>query len=143
MHVAEQVAENAACIAEYGATPVALLAREKILGPDFTGVHSIHMNQNEVQNLADAGSTICSVPTTERNLGDGIIAADQALRAGIAIAFRLGQPAQIAPLEDARQLEYHLRLAQQQRVLLDQIGGENLASRLFTCATKMVRARFK
>lgn len=136
MHVAEQVAENDACLAEYGATPVALLAREKILGPDFTGVHSIHMDATEIRKLADAGSTICSCPTTERNLGDGIIAADLAIRAGIPIAFGSDSQAQIAPLEDARQLDYHLRLAQQQRVLLDQIDGVSLAQRLFTCATK-------
>ena len=135
MHVAEQVAENDACIAEYGATPVAFLSREKILGPDFTGVHSIHLDAFEMQQLADAGSTICSCPTTERNLGDGILAADQAMRAGIPIAFGSDSQAQIAPLEDARQLDYHLRLSQQQRVILDQIDGTSLASRLFTCAT--------
>ncbi len=136
MHVAEQVAENDACLAEYGATPVAFLSREGILGPDFTGVHSIHMDATEIRKLADAGSTVCSCPTTERNLGDGIIAADLSMRAGIPIAFGSDSQAQIAPLEDARQLDYHLRLAQQQRVILDQIDGISLASRLVTCATK-------
>lgn len=136
MHVAEQVAENDACLAEHGATPVAFLSREKILSPDFTGVHSIHMDAIEIQKLAEAGSIICSCPTTERNLGDGILAADQAMRAGIPIAFGSDSQAQIAPLEDARQLDYHLRLAQQQRVILDQIDGTGLAERLFTCATK-------
>ncbi len=135
MHVAEQVAENDASLAEYGATPVAFLAREKILGPHFTGVHSIHMDTAEIQKLADAGSTICSCPTTERNLGDGILAADLAIRAGVPIAFGSDSQAQIAPLEDARQLDYHLRLAQQQRVILDQIDRISLAERLFNCAT--------
>ena len=136
MHVAEQIAENDACLAEYGATPVAFLAREKILGEDFTGVHSIHMDAAEIRQLADANSTICSCPTTERNLGDGILAADLAMRAGIPVAFGSDSQAQIAPLEDARQLDYHLRLAQQQRVILDQIEGTSLPARLFACATK-------
>ncbi len=39
------------------------------------------------------------------------------------------------PLEDARELEYHLRLERQQRAILDQIGEQTLASRLFDCAT--------
>ena len=43
--------------------------------------------------------------------------------------------AQIDPLEDARELEYHLRLDRQQRAILDQIGEQTLASRLFDCAT--------
>lgn len=135
MHVAEQVAENEACVREYGTTPVALLSGENILGDDFTGVHSIHMDSDEARAIADAGATICSCPTTERNLGDGIIAADAAMKVGIRFALGSDSQAQIAPLEDARELEYHLRLAQQQRAILDQIGEQGIASRLFDMAT--------
>ena len=72
MHVAEQIAENEACLREYGLTPVALLGREGLLGPDFTAVHAIHITAEEIGLLARAGSTVCSCPTTERNLGDGV-----------------------------------------------------------------------
>src|SRR5262249_51153184 len=85
--------------------------------------------------LADAESTICSCPTTERNLGDGIIASNQVMRAGIRMAFGSDSQAQIDPLEDARELDYHLRLGHQQRAILDQIANKTLASRLFDCAT--------
>ena len=122
MHVAEQIAENEACLREYGATPVALLAREGLLGPDFTAVHAIHITADEIARLAGAGTTICSCPTTERNLGDGVIVADQVMREGIRIALGSDSQAQIDPLEDARELEYHLRLDRQQRAILDQIG---------------------
>jgi formimidoylglutamate deiminase len=135
MHVAEQVAENEACLREYGATPVALLHREGLLGPDFTGVHAIHITRDEIDMLATAKATICSCPTTERNLGDGILAADQVMRAGIPVALGSDSQAQIDPLEDARQLDYHLRLEQQQRAILDQIAEQPLAQRLFDCAT--------
>jgi formimidoylglutamate deiminase len=135
MHVAEQIAENRASLEEYGATPVALLDRERILGPDFTAVHSIHVASEEIRALAQSGATICSCPTTERNLGDGIIAADIAMQSGLRFALGSDSQAQIAPLEDARQLEYHLRLAQQQRSILDLIGSTSIASRLFECAT--------
>jgi formimidoylglutamate deiminase len=136
MHVAEQMAENAACVAEYGLTPVAIFARERILGEDFTGVHSIHMDAQEARRIADAGATICACPTTERNLGDGILAADSAMSMGIPIALGSDSQAQIAPLEDARELEYHLRLEQQKRTILDGIEGIDLPSRLFDCATR-------
>ena len=135
MHVAEQVGENEACLREYGLTPIALLAREGLLGPDFTAVHAIHITGEEIGLLADAQTTICSCPTTERNLGDGILAADLVMRAGIPIALGSDSQAQMDPLEDARELEYHLRLERQQRALLDQIGGQTLASSLFDCAT--------
>jgi formimidoylglutamate deiminase len=135
MHVAEQIAENEACLREYGLTPVALLGREGLLGPDFTAVHAIHITAEEIGLLARSGATVCSCPTTERNLGDGVIVADQVMREGIGIALGSDSQAQIDPLEDARELEYHLRLDRQQRAILDQIGGKTLASRLFDCAT--------
>jgi formimidoylglutamate deiminase len=135
MHVAEQVAENEACLREHGATPVALLHREGLLGQHFTAVHAIHITPQEIKDLADSKATICSCPTTERNLGDGILAADQVMRAGIPVALGSDSQAQIDPLEDARQLDYHLRLEQEQRAILDQIGGQPLAQRLFECAT--------
>jgi formimidoylglutamate deiminase len=135
MHVAEQVAENDACVREYGATPVELLAKERILGADFTAVHGVHVTSEEIAMLAKAEATICSCPTTERNLGDGFVRADEILAAGIHVALGSDSQAQIDPLEDARELEYHLRLQQQKRAVLDQVGGVGLAARLFDCAT--------
>jgi formimidoylglutamate deiminase len=135
MHVAEQIAENDACLREYGATPVALLGREGLLGPDFTAVHAIHITADEMDRLAQSDATVCSCPTTERNLGDGVIVADQVMGKGIRIALGSDSQAQIDPLEDARELEYHLRLDRQQRAILDQIGEKTLAARLFDCAT--------
>jgi formimidoylglutamate deiminase len=135
MHMAEQVAENEACLREYGATPVALAGKAGLLGPDWTAIHAIHITRDETAMLADAGATIGSCPTTERNLGDGILAADQVMQAGINVAFGSDSQAQIDPLEDARELDYHLRLMHQQRAILDQIGGQSLSSRLFDCAT--------
>jgi formimidoylglutamate deiminase len=135
MHIAEQVAENMACLREYGSTPVQLLSKEKLLGADFTAVHAIHISGDEIAMLADANATICSCPTTERNLGDGILAADHVMAAGIRVAFGSDSQAQIDPLEDARELDYHLRLEQRERAILDPIAAQTLASRLFDCAT--------
>jgi len=135
MHVAEQIAENTACVREYGSTPVALFHKERLLGPDFTAVHAIHISSDEVAMLADADASICSCPTTERNLGDGVLAADNVMRAGVRVALGSDSQAQIDPLEDARELDYHLRLEQQQRAILDPVGAQTLASRLFDCAT--------
>lgn len=136
MHVAEQVAENAACIREYGCTPVQLLSRNGILTSRFTGVHSIHIQPDEIAMLAHAEATICSCPTTERNLGDGIFAADQVIASGIHVALGSDSQAQIDPLEDARELDYHLRLRDQQRAILDLIEDMPIAERLFSCATR-------
>lgn len=135
MHVSEQIAENDACLREYGFTPMELLHREHILGPDFTAIHAIHLAGGEIEMLASSRVTICSCPTTERNLGDGIVPAEGLMTAGISMALGSDSQAQIDPLEDARQLDYHLRLQQQERAILDQIDAKGLATRLFECAT--------
>jgi len=119
MHISEQVGENAACQAEYGSTPVSLAAQNGILTPKTTLIHAIHLTEAEFEAVAGSGATICSCPTTERNLGDGIFPADTAARLGIPVAFGTDSQAQIDILEDARELEYHLRLQQQQRGILD------------------------
>ena len=128
MHISEQVGENAACEAEYGRTPVTLVAEHGILAPLTTLIHAIHLTEAELRAVAAAGATICSCPTTERNLGDGIFPADAAARLGIRVAFGTDSQAQIDPLEDARQLEYHLRLRDQQRGILDASARADWAS---------------
>jgi formimidoylglutamate deiminase len=130
MHISEQVGENAACVAEYGMTPVTLMAEHEILSPQTTLIHAIHLTESEFESVARSGTTICSCPTTERNLGDGIFPADTAARLGIPAAFGTDSQAQIDILEDARQLEYHLRLRDQQRGILDASARANWANRV-------------
>jgi formimidoylglutamate deiminase len=129
MHISEQIGENVACVAEYGATPVELMASHGILSPQTTLIHAIHLTQPEFEKVAASSTTICSCPTTERNLGDGIFPADTAARLGIPVAFGTDSQAQIDILEDARQLEYHLRLRDQQRGILDASSRADWPSR--------------
>jgi formimidoylglutamate deiminase len=135
IHMAEQTAELAACDREYGLSPVRLLGRHGLLSDRLTLVHAIHTSPDEVSLLAIANSMICSCPTTERNLGDGVIDAQSAIAQNISISFGSDSQATINLLEDARELDYHLRLVRQRRVLLDGIGGEEMSTRLFRYAT--------
>jgi formimidoylglutamate deiminase len=135
MHVAEQPAENSACVEEYGCTPFALLEREGILDERFTAIHGIHLSGGEIGAVGRANSIIGACPTTERNLGDGILPADELMRAGVRIAFGSDSLTQIDPLENARELEYNLRLLKLERAVLDTIDDSSLPQRLFDCAT--------
>ena len=140
MHVAEQPAEVSACIEEYGRSPVALLATEGLLNERFTGVHVIHVTPKAVRMLADAKANVCACPTTERNLGDGIVPVDQFFKQGVRVCLGSDSQTQVDLLEDARELEYHLRLQKLGRVVLGSSSVETgavsaLASQLFECAT--------
>jgi formimidoylglutamate deiminase len=136
MHVAEQPAEVAACIQEYGRSPVALLDTEGLLGERFTAVHAIHVTPKAVDALARSGAGVCACPTTERNLGDGVVPADIYFRSRVPVSLGTDSQVQIDLLEDARELEYHLRLQKLERnVLAPETGATTLAARLFECAT--------
>ncbi|MEO7969682.1 MAG: formimidoylglutamate deiminase [bacterium] len=137
MHVAEQAAEVSACINEYGRSPVALLSSEGLLSERFTAVHAIHVTPKAVRLLADARANVCACPTTERNLGDGIVPVEGYFKAGVRLSLGSDSQVQIDLLEDARELEYHLRLQKMERaVLAEGVDAKSeLAARLFACAT--------
>lgn len=119
MHVAEQPAEVSACVEEYGRTPVALLQTEGLLSSRFTAVHAIHVTPKAIPAFAKSGAMVCACPTTERNLGDGVVPADEYMKQHVPICLGTDSHAQIDLLEDARELEYHLRLQKLQRAVLD------------------------
>ncbi len=138
MHVAEQPAEVSSCIEEYGRSPVALLATEGLLSERFTGVHLIHVSPKAVRMFADARALACACPTTERNLGDGIIPVDGFFKQGVRVALGTDSHVEIDLFEDARELEYHLRLQKMERAVLapaNDDGHSALAARLFDCTT--------
>lgn len=137
IHVCEQAAEVAACRAEHGKTPVELLDELGILRPDFTAVHAVHLEESDVQLLGRGGVSICACPSTEQDLGDGIVPADHLLHAGAELCLGSGSQLSIDLLGEARALEGHLRLLRQRRAVLDPGGGHasGLAARLFGMAT--------
>jgi formimidoylglutamate deiminase len=137
MHVAEQTAEVEACIEEYGRSPVALLVTEGLLSEKFTAVDALHVTPKGIGALARGRANVCACPTTERNLGDGVVPVDGYFNAGVAVSLGTDSQTQIDMLEDARELEYHLRLQRTQRNILatDHTDESALARRLFACAT--------
>ncbi|MEW5738521.1 MAG: formimidoylglutamate deiminase [Myxococcota bacterium] len=137
MHVAEQPAEVKACLEEHQRRPVELLNDAGLLSERFTAVHAIHLERGEVERLARTGATVCACPSTERNLGDGVVPADELLAAQVPISLGSDSQAHIDLLDEARQLEGHLRLVRQRRNVLDPRKGqpEGLGRRLLQCLT--------
>jgi len=138
MHVAEQPAEVSACVEEYGRTPIALLESEGLLSDRFTAVHAIHVTAKGIAAFAKTGAMVCACPTTERNLGDGVMPADEYLRNDVSICLGTDSHTQIDFFEEARELEYHLRLQKLERAVLGartSSSASDTAALLFDCAT--------
>lgn len=115
VHLSEQPAENAACLAHYGLTPTALLDQAGVLGPNTTAVHATHLTAADIATLGRTATVSCLCPTTERDLADGIGPARELFDAGSRLSLGSDQHAVIDLIEEARALEMHERLRSGQR----------------------------
>ncbi|MBL8928436.1 MAG: formimidoylglutamate deiminase [Pseudonocardia sp.] len=115
VHLSEQPAENAACLAVHGLTPTGVLAAEGLLGPATTAVHATHLTAADVAVLGGSGTTACLCPTTEADLADGLGPARALRDAGCPLALGGDQHALTDPFAEARGLEMHERLASGER----------------------------
>jgi formimidoylglutamate deiminase len=134
-HVSEQPQENAECLAEHGCSPTALLAATGCLTRTggFTAVHAIHLEAADFALLA--GQHVCACPTTEADLGDGIIPATDHLRGGVHLALGSDSNAVIDLIQEARLLEMHERLRTRSRLCLADARGQ-LGRNLLHMATR-------
>jgi formimidoylglutamate deiminase len=130
-HVSTRTEENAACVAEFGRTPVALLAEHGLLDKRFTAIDALHVSDDDVKLLGAARASVCACPSAEHNLALGAAPVEKILAAGAGMAFGSDSHVQIDLLKDARLLEYRLRAERHQRGAV----GADPATLLFNSAT--------
>jgi formimidoylglutamate deiminase len=121
MHVAEQPEEVVVCQAEYGRRPVELLADVGLISPGFTAVHAVYTMPHERELLR--GASVCVCPSTERDLGDGVLAADGMARAGVRLCIGTDSQATLDLFDELRMMEGSLRLTRGRRAVLDAPEG--------------------
>jgi len=130
IHLSEQRAENDACIAATGKTPVQLSHDAGVLGPTTTAVHCVHVDDRDIAELASTATKVCLCPTTERDLGDGVAPASDLARAGCSFRVGTDSHAVVDLFEEARLMDLHERLVSGRRGLrthfaaLDAICGD-------------------
>lgn len=128
VHLSEQRAENAACLAYHGRSPTEVLADAGALGPRTTAVHATHLTDLDRTLLGDTSTNVCFCPTTERDLADGIGPARPLVDAGAALCLGSDSHAVIDMFEEARAVELNTRLWDQRR-------GHFSGAELLTAAT--------
>ena len=128
LHLSEQVAENKACLREYGQTPTGVFEEVGALGERTTAVHATHLTESDVLMLGESRTSACFCPTTERDLGDGIGPSRLLHEAGSPLTLGSDSHAVIDLFEEMRAVEMDERLASQER-------GHWSAGELLTAAT--------
>jgi 5-methylthioadenosine/S-adenosylhomocysteine deaminase len=86
-HIHETVDEIRDSLKQYGIRPLERLARLGLLGPNFIGVHAVHVNEAEIGLLAQYGCHVAHCPTSNLKLASGIAPVTDFLRAGINLGF--------------------------------------------------------
>jgi len=110
VHVSEQKAENAACQAATGLTPVQLLGEAGVWTARTTAVHAIHLSDGDVSQLGAAGSYVCLCPSTEAELADGVGPTVALRDAGAQLTLGSDSNTVIDLFAEARLVEMHHRL---------------------------------
>ena len=110
VHVSEQPAENRACLAATGMSPVALLDVAGVWKPRTTAVHATHLTNGDIRILGDAGVYACFCPTTEADLADGIGPSVALREAGATLTLGTDGHTVIDMFAEARAVEMHERL---------------------------------
>lgn len=122
-HLSEQPRENEECQAEHGTTPAGVFERCGAFARprSFTAVHATHLADADFDRLAT--QNVCVCPTTEADLGDGILDAPRLQTAGANLSLGSDSNAVIDLVQEARLLEMHDRLARQGRCRLNDAQG--------------------
>jgi formimidoylglutamate deiminase len=133
-HVSEQPLENQQCQAEHGRSPLQVFADAGCLlrTHAFTAVHAIHVGPRELELLRQ--QQVCACPTTEADLGDGIVPATDWLAHDATLALGSDSNSVIDLVVEGRLLEMHERLQRQARLCLRDGNGQ-VAPVLIAAAT--------
>ncbi|OYY81404.1 MAG: N-ethylammeline chlorohydrolase, partial [Hydrogenophilales bacterium 16-62-9] len=82
-HIHETADEVTASLQQHGVRPLERLARLGLLGPNFIGVHAVHLNEAEIDFLATHGCHVAHCPTSNLKLASGIAPVSQLTAAGV------------------------------------------------------------
>jgi formimidoylglutamate deiminase len=134
IHIAEQTREVDDCLTWCGKRPVQLLLSLQELDARWCLVHATHMSDDEYAAVAQSGAVVGLCPSTEANLGDGIIDAPRLLDDGA--HWGIGSDSNVAVdlRSELRLLEYGQRLHHRRRNMLASEAAPAVADRLFAQA---------
>lgn len=118
IHVAEQTKEVDDCVAVTGRRSVEYLMSEIEVDDSWCLIHATHLNESEIESIANRGAIAGLCPTTEANLGDGIFPAARFFAAGGRIAIGSDSHISVNPRSELRLLEYAQRLTKRARAVL-------------------------
>lgn len=121
IHVSEQKKEIADCLAHCKKRPMQWLLENLPVNERFHLVHSTHLDNDELKNLAASHANVVLCPSTEGNLGDGIFRMKEYIRLGGRWCIGTDSHIGLNPFEEFRMIDYRQRLVTNMR---NTVGGD-------------------
>lgn len=115
IHVAEQVGEVEACLAQTGRRPVERLYDLAPVDHRWCLIHATHMTPDETRMVSLSGAVAGLCPTTEGNLGDGLFDLPGLEAHGGVFGVGTDSHVSLNAAEELRWLDYGWRLQQRRR----------------------------
>ena len=84
-HIHETADEIRDSLKQYGVRPLERLARLGLLGPNFIGVHAVHVNEAEIELLAQHGCHVAHCSSSNLKLASGLAPVVELMQAGVNI----------------------------------------------------------
>jgi formimidoylglutamate deiminase len=136
IHIAEQQAEIKQVLEHTGKRPVELLFDHFNIDQNWCLIHATHLNDNEIDMIAQSGAVAGICPMTEANLGDGVFPLPRYLQQGGHFAIGSDSHILINPFQEIQILEYSQRLHYQQRIIASTGKTPNVGTLLWNNAIK-------
>lgn len=84
-HLAETDDEEQFCVGNFGMRPVALLESLDWAGPDVWYAHAVHVDDDEVARMGEAGTGVSHCPTSNMRLASGVAPVGRYLEANVPV----------------------------------------------------------
>ncbi len=93
LHANETPAEVDPIVDERGERPIAYAESLDALGPDDFFAHGVHLDESEIERLADAGTAVVHCPASNMKLASGMAPVQRLRDAGVTVALGTDGPA--------------------------------------------------
>jgi 5-methylthioadenosine/S-adenosylhomocysteine deaminase len=92
-HASESRAEVQTVREKYGKSPIEVLDEAGLLGERTLLAHCVHLTDEEIQRLAETGTSVAHCPSSNLKLSSGIARIADMVKAGVNVAFGTDGPA--------------------------------------------------
>jgi formimidoylglutamate deiminase len=136
IHIAEQMIEVDQVMAHTGKRPVELLFHHFNVKNNWCLIHATHLNEVELDLIAQSKAVAGICPMTEANLGDGIFPLVSLIKQDGIMAIGSDSHILINPFQELQLLEYSQRLKEQQRIIASTNTSQNVGTFLWNQTVK-------